>query len=375
MSWVDAEAWAELPGFLDACGKNVKASTAELRLLAEVWDRLGNDEKAALTMLKAAEMAGSEGALWLAAAKMHARTQKFSEARKSLAKMGDNAAVELVAVAMKLSWQMAQTEGQTETVLPVLKKQAEARPTDTALLLMVMEWEVEHGRNTDATISKLREQVSAAKSPELRLPWRRLLVTALSRQGKLNEAPEEAEAWLIESKQGSAEERTAMTALLRSLERESTGRGSKPAEPLKQLAGRLVSRLAVFQTLLTWLADRGQAAEALALLDQYPEISADDLRVELLTLTDRHAEAAALLQRKGDAHSRLCAALLQRDLGERELAARGLESWAARGEAQRSEVESIVPVLSLLRNQSEMQEWRQNAARRFPESHIFSART
>lgn len=137
------------------------------------------------------------------------------------------------------------------------------------------------------------------------------------------------------------------------------------------MADRLTAHSVAFQAVLTWLANHGRAAEALQILDRHLVMGLENQRIEWLTMTDRHAEAVAIYQRRGDLASRLHAALLMLDLGQMEQAARDLESWASSAESSQQEVEQILPVLSLLRSPVEMQMWKGTEAMRFPDSRIF----
>lgn len=370
-TWLEPDSWPELPAFLD---KQKPATAAGHLWLAEAWDRLAEPAKAASATLAALEKTkGDTSRLRVEAARRLARCTKFDEMNKVLEGLSPDTPVEFLREALRLRWQVGQTQGGTEKLLPALRATAEASKAADDLLPEVLKWESMLRSQGEQKIATLREKLASAKSPEKRNVWRRLLVPALMDYRKMHEVLELAEVWLAESSEGSEDERLAVCALLRCLDAENEAFYSAPAPTLPsvtEMVGRIPSRRPVFQALLTWLIDQGQADEALRLLDQHGGQAFPELRAELLALTDRHAEAVALLQGREDLASQRRAALLMRSLGQSELAARALESRLAGPEATQADHESVLPVMSLLRLPGEVAEWRARAAARFPQSQI-----
>lgn len=370
-TWLEPDAWPELPAFLD----KQKPTTATGHLwLAEVWDRLAEPAKAASATLAALERTkGDTSRLRVEAGRRLARCAKFDDMPQVLEGLSPDAPAELLREALELRWQVSRTQGGTEQLLPTLRAKAEASTSAEQLLPEVIKWESMTRGQSDEKIAILREKLAVAKSPETRNAYRRLLVLALMNQRKMHDVYELAESWLAESAEGSEDERLATCALLRCLEAANETFHSAPVPALPsvaEIAGRVHTRRPVFQALLTWLIDQGLMDEALRLLDQHQGQAFPELRAELLTLTDRHAEAVALLQVKTDMTSQLRAALLMRDLGQSELAARALESRLEDGAATQADHESALAVMSLLRLPTEVAEWRAKAAAKFPQSHL-----
>lgn len=378
-SWVEEDSLSKLPEFLDTRGNDESASAVELRLAAETWRFLDESQKAAQTMRQAADQFPDDHALRLEAARYLARIRQFPQALAALDKIPADVSTDLALEAMLLRWQLARHAPDAKQTLAKLRKQAEERPADPVLLQSTFLWAFEPDARGDSAISEadvawLRKKIAEEPTPAIRAGWQKLLVTHLAREGQLSENPGDAIEWLLNTAKGSEDERQAMCGVLRTLEfkiRPSSGK-RQPTPHLSDLASNLADRPAALAGLLNWLANQNRADEALHLLDQHPQPFLEHQRLPLLALADRHAEAVAWYQRRGDLDALLHAAMLMRDLGQNEQAARDLESWAARAGSTQADSERILPVLSLLRSPAEMVLWIQQAASRFPASPIFT---
>lgn len=378
--WLGADGFDRLRQHLKKQAADKKVTPDQLRAMAAVWRRLGDDEEALALLVQAAETKDAAAAVWLERAQLEFRIRRSEEATASLDHIAMSADPAVVRRSVELRLSIARQGGDRQAIAR-LRSSLAAEPIDNRLDLLLSEWEVEHG-DRRKTAAYLRQRLAEQKDDATRDAWRRLLLGALLSEAKSGEAVRLAMEGVLASKPGTEMEARYVSAIGNAFHDLRFQLDAKPS-PGDVIAAMPDRKAAVFEMVAVMKA-RGEITPAIEAIVSFAKAHPDDADAryawaDALAEAGRPAEGVSLFTelartKPDDATAVARLAMMLREAGREAEGAKFLQTWALTPKANEARIRKAAALLPLFITHAEAKTWTETATKLLPKSEVAEIR-